>query len=51
MEKLIATEGKVYALKTDHSICGKEIILGINDSEENWIEIDEPIKIEYDEKD
>ena len=42
-EKLTATEGKVYALKSDMSIYGKTIFLGVNDSAENWIEIPEPI--------
>ena len=41
MNKLTTTEGKVYALKSDFSIYGKEIILGANDKEENWEKIDE----------
>jgi hypothetical protein len=48
MEEIIltATDGMVYALKSDHSIYGKEIHLAKNDSLDNWEEIIEPIKIE-----
>lgn len=40
--ELIAEEGFVYALKTDNSIRGKRISLGIGDSEDNWELIEEP---------
>jgi len=43
MKELIAPEGNVYALKSDLMIYGKTIILGKEDSPENWIEILEPI--------
>ena len=43
MKELTATEGNVYALKSDLSIYGKTIILGKEDSTDNWIEIPEPI--------
>ena len=43
MKELTATEGNVYALKADLSVYGKTIILGKEDSPENWIEIAEPI--------
>ena len=42
MIELIATEGNVYALKSDLSIYGKIITLGKEDSPDNWIEIPEP---------
>lgn len=42
-EKLTASEGNVYALKSDLMIYGKTIILGKEDSADNWIEIPEPI--------
>ena len=41
-DKLTATEGNVYALKSDMSIYGKTIILGKEDSPDNWEEIPEP---------
>lgn len=44
MKELIATEGNVYALKSDLMIYGKTIILGKEDSADNWIEIPEPIE-------
>ena len=49
MEILIAPEGYVYALKSDNTIYGKRISLGINDSEENWELINEPILPETNE--
>lgn len=39
--ELIAKEGYVYALKTDNSVYGKKIDIGVNDSPDNWIEIPE----------
>ena len=38
------TVANVYALKSDLSIYGKEIILGIDDSPDNWKLIEEPIE-------
>ena len=40
--ELIAKEGYVYALKTDNSVYGKKLDIGVNDSADNWIEIPEP---------
>ena len=51
MEELIAEDGYVYALKSDNTIYGKRITLGITDNPDNWIKIDEPlIDINCDEK-
>ena len=51
MRELIAPDGYVYALKSDNTIYGKRISLGINDSPDNWIKIIEPlIDIDCDEK-
>ena len=47
METLIATEGFVYALKTDNSIHGKIITLGKEDSPDNWEEIITPEVWDY----
>ncbi len=33
---MTATEGYVYARKTDHYQHGKVIHIGVNDKEENW---------------
>ena len=43
MIELIAPNGYVYRFKTDPNIYGKQIILGINDSEDNWELIEEVI--------
>lgn len=43
MKELIAQDGFVYALKSDNTIQGKVIALGINDNEDNWELIEEPI--------
>jgi hypothetical protein len=43
-EQLKASEGKVYALKSDLSIYGNTIILGKEDTPDNWIEIPEPVQ-------
>lgn len=45
MKELIASDGYVYAIKTDNSIYGKIITLGKEDSPENWIEIPEPVEV------
>ena len=44
MKELIASEGNVYALKSDLSVYGKTIILGKEDSPDNWVEMPEPIE-------
>jgi hypothetical protein len=44
MEILIAPDGYVYALKSDNTIYGKRISLGINDSPDNWELIEEIIE-------
>lgn len=44
MRELIAEEGFVYALKSDMTIIGKRIFLGINDISENWVLIEESIE-------
>lgn len=36
MIELIAEDGFVWALKSDNTIYGKRISLGINDSPDNW---------------
>lgn len=43
MRELIAEEGYVYSLKSDSTIYGKRISLGINDSPDSWELIPEPI--------
>lgn len=43
MTELIAPDGYVYALKSDNTIYGKRISLGINDNEDNWELIEEQI--------
>ena len=47
MTKLTAKEGYVYTLKSDNSVYGKEIYLGVNDDEDNWVEIPEPIDDDF----
>lgn len=42
MKILTASEGMVWALKSDLTIFGKIIHLGVNDFPENWIEVEEP---------
>ena len=42
MRELIAQEGYIYRLKSNNDIYGKRIVLGIDDSEDNWELIKEP---------
>lgn len=47
MKELIAPDGYVYALKSDNTIYGKRISLGINDNDENWELIEESYDDDY----
>lgn len=42
MVKLVADEGKVFARKDDGTILDSILHLGINDSPDNYIEVDRP---------
>lgn len=48
MEKIIAKEGKVFRSKLDGAYLSDVIILGKNDSIDNYEEVDPPV---YDEGD
>ena len=39
---IIADNGKIFALKSTGEIVAKELWLGINDSADNYEEVDEP---------
>ena len=39
---IIADEGKIFARKHSGEIVARELWLGINDSADNYIEVDEP---------
>jgi hypothetical protein len=50
---IIAPKGKLYQNVNDIYVCGKEIHLGINDTEANWQlinEADKPIRPEPEEE-
>ena len=49
MEKHYAQEGKVFKSKIDGAILSNVLILGKNDSLENYEEIDPPVYDEVDE--
>ena len=50
MEKHYAQEGKVFRSKIDGAILSNILILGKNDSLDNYEEIDEPIYTEEEEE-
>ena len=49
MERYYAQEGKVFKSKIDGAILSNVLILGKNDSLENYEEIDQPVYDEGDE--
>lgn len=44
--KLEADEGKIFAKKETNEVLGSTLILGKNDSADNYIEVDKPISTE-----
>lgn len=48
--KLESSDGKVIRNKNDKTIFSNKVFLSINDSEENWEEVDEEIAIKEKEE-
>ena len=44
--KITADEGKIFALKSTGEVVANQLWLGVNDSADNYVEVDEPEDVE-----